>query len=303
MKYDTNWFINRIKEKRPNDYNEYEVVGNYVNAHTKIEMVHKVCNRHFMITPNSFLNGKGCPPCGYKRGFKKQQISIDEVYKRIPTSYELLEEPKSVTKRMNFYCKDCGRVIKVSIHGLERNQNPICAYCRFVNNNKDTDEFKWQLSLLVGNEYQVLGNYTNAKTKIEILHTKCNKSYKVTPHNFLRGKRCPYCNQSKGEEYIDSILKEQKVEYFRQYKFKDCVYKKPLPFDFYLPKYKLAIEYDGEQHFKPIKHFGGAHNYLIRKERDKTKTQYCKRKGIKLLRIPYTISFDNINKLIKNYIK
>ena len=39
-------------------------------------------------------------------------------------------------------------------------------------------------------------------------------------------------------------------KFLTQHKFNDCKFKKPLPFDFYLPEYNMCIEFDGEQHFK-----------------------------------------------------
>lgn len=75
-----------------------------------------------------------------------------------------------------------------------------------------------------------------------------------------------------------------------------------LPFDFYLPKYNLCIEYDGEQHFSPTTIGGisieqGQLNFERLQINDQIKTQYCKDKGIQLLRIPYT-EFKRIENII-----
>ena len=71
-----------------------------------------------------------------------------------------------------------------------------------------------------------------------------------------------------------------------------------MPFDFYLPAYNLCIEFDGEQHFKSIKHFGGEKRLSIQKIKDNIKTEYCKNNNIKLLRIPY-YDFNNIEKILE----
>ena len=49
-----------------------------------------------------------------------------------------------------------------------------------------------------------------------------------------------------------------------------------LSFDIYLPKYNVAIEYDGEQHFYPCDLFGGDIGFARTKERDRIKDDYCK---------------------------
>jgi protein-arginine kinase activator protein McsA len=44
-----------------------------------------------------------------------------------------------------------------------------------------------------------------------------------------------------------------------------------LPFDFYLPNLNTCIEYDGEQHYKPISTFGGEEGLRKQQLRDKIK--------------------------------
>ena len=87
------------------------------------------------------------------------------------------------------------------------------------------------------------------------------------------------------------------IPYIRQYRFNDCRDKNQLPFDFYLPKHKICIEYDGEQHFESIEHFGGDERLEDTQLKDKIKTKYCKRHKIRLIRIPYW-DYDRIEDII-----
>jgi len=73
-----------------------------------------------------------------------------------------------------------------------------------------------------------------------------------------------------------------------------------LKFDFYLPKYNYCIEYDGQQHFKPLEFFGGIVQFKKNQTRDKIKNDYCKKETIKLVRVKYN---DNILEKIKKEIK
>ena len=74
-------------------------------------------------------------------------------------------------------------------------------------------------------------------------------------------------------------------------------------FDFYIPNYKTAIEYDGLQHYKPIDYFGGIDSYFDTFHRDKIKDDYCKTHNINLIRIcdknPDKI-FEILHKFLKN---
>jgi very-short-patch-repair endonuclease len=54
----------------------------------------------------------------------------------------------------------------------------------------------------------------------------------------------------KGELKIMHWFINNKIKYVTQKSFKDLKGIKKLYFDFYVPHFKLLIEYDGQQHFK-----------------------------------------------------
>lgn len=119
-------------------------------------------------------------------------------------------------------------------------------------------------------------------------------------NHFKSGVRCAKCKHSKGEKKIEQILNIYDIEYVREYKFKDCKLKKCLPFDFYLPKYNICIEYDGEQHYKIARNFNMDLLDLMNiRYRDNYKTLFCKENNVKLIRISY-LNFKNIETIIIN---
>lgn len=142
--------------------------------------------------------------------------------------------------------------------------------------------------------YKLLSEYKSYHEKILVQCSNGREPYEVQLANFDCGKRCPYCsNNFKGENKIMDFLRNNNIEFIPQYIYEECKYIQPMPFDFYLPKYNLCIEYDGEQHFKPIS-FGGSYTkeeleerFKIRKLKDEIKNTYCKEHNIDLLRIPY----------------
>ena len=113
------------------------------------------------------------------------------------------------------------------------------------------------------------------------------------PVDILRGENgCKECYNSVGENLIASCLDDNNILYERQKTFDDCKYKNVLRFDFYIESMNIIIEYDGEQHFKPVTYGGlseeeALHEYNLTRIRDKIKDEYCKKKGIELIRIPY----------------
>jgi very-short-patch-repair endonuclease len=115
-------------------------------------------------------------------------------------------------------------------------------------------------------------------------------------------KRCTgYEYISSGEHAVRSVLDDMKISFDRQMKFQDCKDVRMLPFDFYIPQYNSAIEFDGQQHFKPVKLFGGVKAFKTTQHHDAIKTTYCVTKGIRLLRIKYT-EFEQIQELITNFL-
>ena len=109
---------------------------------------------------------------------------------------------------------------------------------------------------------------------------------------------------SEGETEIRDFLHKNDIEYYDQYTHKDCVgimgsvrYKTcyPLRFDFYLPKLKTFVEFDGLQHFN-LKGWRGVEDsqrYLNQIYNDITKNEFSKREGIKIIRISYN-DFKNL---------
>ena len=122
---------------------------------------------------------------------------------------------------------------------------------------------------------------------------------------------CKYCHDfqsSKGESCISSFLFKNNIDYIPQQIFKELLGLRNgnLSYDFYIPKYNLLIEYQGEQHEKPIDFKGKGKKYAekqfkIQQEHDRRKREYAKFNNINLLEIWY-YDFYNIEKILKQYI-
>jgi len=139
-------------------------------------------------------------------------------------------------------------------------------------------------------------NINNNTDTINIICPKHGK-FNQTINNHLNGKGCYKCKSSKGELKIENILNKYKIEYEQQKIFNDLKFKKHLKFDFYLPNHNLCIEFDGKQHFKPIKFWGGEKKFIEQKYKDSLKEKYCINNNIKLLKIPY-YEYSNIKNIL-----
>lgn len=134
----------------------------------------------------------------------------------------------------------------------------------------------------------------------------CNNMFYELPAKVNNGHTtsCGCRIQSFGESYVQSLLEDMSVSFIPQYTFSDCKYINTLHFDFaifYNNNLLGLVEYDGKQHFEPIDFFGGQNGFELTKVRDEIKNSYCITHNIPLLRLPYTLSFDNIKKELYEY--
>lgn len=94
------------------------------------------------------------------------------------------------------------------------------------------------------------------------------------------------------EEDVASYLDEHALKYERQKTFDDClgVGGLPLRFDFYVEagNRRVLVECQGEQHYRPVKYFGGEEAFEIRTKHDAQKKNYALSQGYEFLEVKYT---------------
>ena len=133
----------------------------------------------------------------------------------------------------------------------------------------------------------------------------CGNRTLVAQANLLNGHTSSCgCGKFKSarEQLIIDELNRMGVNYTFQYRFQDCKNIFPLPFDFMLHDTNTVIEYDGQHHFYPIEHWGGDDAFALRQQNDAIKTAYCKDHNIPLVRLPYTLTDDQIIETIKGIV-
>ena len=280
-------YVNEVSKINDN----IEVLGVYKSASTHILHRCKVDGYMWMAKPNNILNGKGCPKCGGT--IKKTHEQYVEEVSVINPDIEVIGTYVDVKTPIAHRCKIHNLTWDVAPDNILQGRG--CCFCRgdkiSDKLSKSHDEYVQDLKEC-NKDIVVLGIYTNSNTPI--LH-KClidGNEWYAKPSNILSGKGCPQCNDSKGEREIRQWLEKNNVEYVSQKKFADCRDKMPLPFDFYLPKYNIAIEYNGEQHYVPNDFFGGEKAFISRQKHDKIKEEYCKKNNIGFLCIPYNKNVD-----------
>jgi very-short-patch-repair endonuclease len=289
--------IDRIKEIFP-EYN-YDLTI-YKNIRTDITLI---CKKHgiFDKKPSLMLYSKqGCPKCGLVKRNESKINNFKELVSRFNLVHNnLYDYSSSEYIRNNIKIK-----IKCQKHGYfyQRPDNHlsgsgciICGKNKMVNSKKyNTDIFVNLSNKKHNNLYKYNETVYEDSQKEVIITCESHGNFEQRPVYHLGGSGCPKCYSSKGEKNIRDILISNNIDFVEQHSFNNCIFIKPLKFDFYIPKYNIVIEYDGRHHFESIECWGGETELEKIKLKDNIKNQYCEDNSIDILRISYLENYDKV---------
>lgn len=218
---------------------------------------------------------------------------------------DLFKNDKDGRLYANCEC-ECGTRKPVMVKNLVRNLSKDCGCGRkatiSINFSKDLTGQKFgRLTVLHSLEKRSKSGHKLYKCICDCGNEVVVQTNLLTTHHTSScGCLLSYYNM-----YIDKLLTDKNIEHESEYTIyiDDCYYR----FDFYLPQYNLFIEYDGEQHYKPVRYYNQSDeqmNLSFKKtqEHDKIKNCYCKENKINLLRIPYWEK-ENIETIINNHLQ
>ena len=255
------------------------------------------CKQQIVVNKaNNFLaptKAFGCKNCHGLQKIRDQKIQ------EIKQKYEILNTfVKETHTYYRIKCKNCGHIRESTLQNLYRHLK--CGCETNVKRNRTAEEFIEEVNnnSILGS-YSLIGKYINQTTKVLLKHDQCGFIWEVRPSDVIHGKaQCPKCGKkySKMCLYIEKILLENNIEFTMEKRLNNSLQR----FDFYLEnqKYKIAIEYNGEQHYKESNYFSPTLSQ--QQERDERKRRYCKENDIILYELPYNLTKEEIhNQIIK----
>ena len=186
-------------------------------------------------------------------------------------------------EKLTLRCNVCNNIFHATYDNLV-NKKSGCPFC--AGHIKTTESFIKELVDLYGNKLLYTKvKYINARTSVTVICPK-HGEFQRTPNKLLRGQGCTECRCSLLENLMMKELSKNNIQWESQKRFK-WLGKQSL--DFYLPKYNIAIECQGEQHFHQV-YFNGKHKNIEKKnlfeaikKRDEYKYNKCKEHGIVIL--------------------
>lgn len=321
LHYNADIFIKKARKVHGDKYN-YDKV-NYIDSYTKVVIT---CPIHgdFEQRPSEHLRGKGCEECAIKH---RSFLMTKDTEWFIRRAKEIHGD--KYTYEHSVYINSKKPItITCPIHGdFEMTPNDFldnhgCPHCKgdaererllsgkatliAPDTTKTTEEFIADAKAIHGERYDYSKvDYKHNKKKVIIICRE-HGEFEITPNDHLSGGRgCPRCSASFGERSVELYLQRNNIEYRYQHKmfYKDNGVKRHFVADFWLPKLNTIIEYNGEQHYMPLKMWGGEPKFKEQQDRDKKLRLYCQQKKYRLIEIPYTKQRripEILDKLLKN---
>ena len=293
-----------VEQAQKHCKNGVKPTGKVKRGHdTKIQMT---CNnkKHnpYYTTLGRIKDGKGCRLCNTTQR-KPDSYYIEQAQKYC----KLGTYPTGVIKVVNGFTMievACNNSLHhstyKSLSSIKRGHGCPECYGGVVSN---LEEFKSKIGIINSN-IEVIGNYCNNHTPIKVSCKMCNYKWSPTPKDLLRGRGCPNCASSSGEQTVASILEFNSINYDSQHNFK--IKGKTHRLDFILKDSRgiwCVIQPDGGQHFKSNEYMGGEKEFEHRKQMDRDENKYLSALGIRVLRIPwFWFDLDNTFTLLQDFL-
>lgn len=284
-KIESNSLVKKLSEIHNNTF-EYVIEKETYYSTDKIKIINRKTKDEFYYRVDRHLSGMKPNKVTLNYFLIKAKEVHGDKY-----DYSLIKLIKSNSDKVEIICKEHG-IFKQRVSN-HINLSDGCPKCVGVG--------KWNTNLLI-EEFKKVHNdkfdyskieFKNIDEKVQIICKEHGPFYQNI-HKHLNGQGCRFCeSNSKGEEYVKMWLDELNIKYIRQHSFDTCRYINRLSFDFYLPDYNICIEFDGEQHYKPVEIFGGIEGFKSTKIRDQIKNKWCIENNTDLIRIKY----NQVNKI------
>lgn len=217
-------------------------------------------------------------------------------------NWEVLKRDKS--KPRNFICKcKCGEIKSVFSGSLIAGTSKSCG-CLSRQHSKEKNLKNAESH--IGEEWGKLiicDCYLKNNNYWYKCICECGKEVNVIGKNLFNGNTTSCgCMSSKANEKLDEILTKLKIPFKREYKFKDCKDKRPLPFDFALFNNENEliglIENNGSLHYSSSgTGWDTPERLLYQQKHDYIKRLFCEQNKIPFLIIPYQY-FNEIEKFL-----
>ena len=293
-------FLLEIEKLNPT----YDILSKYINCDASVLCHCNVHNVNFNATPYNLLKGKvGCELCRREKIGKKNRRDKEDFESRlfdVNPNIDVIGEYIQCKKNIECRCKIHDEIFFATPDHLIQGETG-CKQCiqdkYHIGGLKSHEQFMNEMEIIQP-DIRVIGQYDGAKTRIDVQCIKCGHKWNPVASSLISGFGCPNCTSSRGEKRIKEFLNDKNIDFECQKSFDNLrgVGDGLLSYDFYLIKYNLLIEYQGEFHDGTAWQQTEI-DFLRQQEHDKRKKNYAKKNNIGLLEIWYW-DYDNIEQIL-----
>ncbi|QOT19427.1 endonuclease domain-containing protein [Paenarthrobacter sp. YJN-5] len=270
--------------------------ADYVTAHVKVMIV---CQRHgpFTQSPNVHLRGAGCPACGYVQRSRSQVFDREWFVAEASKVHGDLYDYSRTTylgrfSGLTIECRRHGPFNQLASNHLQGSGCPACWQAR----RSDARQVSMEDFLSRAHATHGEGRYDYSAVVLGrmaapvIILCPNHGPFRQRPHKHLMGDGCPVCAESRGEREVRKVLTAMGIDFASQWRHPALRFHRPLQIDFAIPERKIAIEFDGEQHQRPVRFRGitqerAERQFEMIKKRDAAKDAWAEEMGWTLIRL------------------
>lgn len=270
-----------------------------------------ICTRNILLKGDKKSCGCAHKDAGkaVKENLKGQRFGrwtvIDEAPNRVSESGK--------TRRIMWKCRcDCGTIRDVGARGLKTGMSTSCGcyqkerVVEVLTDNLIGKRFGY-LTVIARN-----GSHLNSRKSVWTCKCDCGNTLDVLSFLLKNGDTtsCGCKKESKYELYTEQYLQScgyvLNDTYFREKTFLNLkgIGGQSLRFDFYVKLRtgeEILIECQGEQHFKPVKWYGGKPYFDRLQQHDEIKRKFAKTNGYRLIELGYkNVLYEDVVKFLKD---
>ena len=211
--------------------------------------------------------------------------------------------PVNHKRRSRWKCRcDCGNIVEVNGTDLTSGNTLSCGcYKRDITSETHFEDLSGQRFGMLTIVKRVADYITpeNGRSRPQFLcKCDCGNEKIITKDSLMNGTISCGCINSRGEREIAEFLRKNGIDFEIQYSFEGLngIGGTPLHFDFAIldsnKSIKALVEFQGEQHYQPVRFFGRETKFEKQRTNDDLKRDYCNAHNLVLIEVSYTDSIE-----------
>lgn len=268
----------------------------YQNNRTVLQCRCKRCGNTWHSCGASLLRGHGCPKCAGNQRLTMSEV-ICRLHKTHPTITVCTQKYAGSASYATFKCMVCSTKWTATWKALLMRKQG-CPTCATNKRRLTLSEIRRKLEKLAPTIRIQSKTYQGSMKKLRLACLTCGCQWKAPWDRISRGHGCPKCSGSRKENEVIDIVERVTVRKFIRHATPNWIQgrcrTKNRHLDGYCPKLTtkkftggVAIEYQGEQHYNAISHWGGKEKQAEVARNDERKRLLCHTNNVFLIRVPY----------------